>query len=163
MAHLIQIESLTPESFKPFGDVLVPPARAGRNYFAASLRNDRPSVGASLSLSCVEAAKKLPVEAIQMERHEKSSQSFVPLGAASFLVLVAPHALGGGPDMMRAQAFVAEGGVGVTYGANVWHHPLSVLQAPARFAVFMWRDGSPEDEEFVDIDPVIVVETEFSK
>lgn len=160
MDRIIQIAPLTAESFKPFGDVLVPPASAGRGYFDTSLRNDRPNVGASLSLCRVEHARNFPIEAIQMERHEKSSQSFVPLGPAPFLVLVAPHAPGDGPDMMRAQAFLAEGGVGVTYGANVWHHPLSVLETPASFAVFMWRDGGPEDEEFVDIEPVTVVAME---
>lgn len=157
MAPTIQIEPLTAESFRPFGDVLVPPTSAGRSYFEASLRNDRPNVGASLSLSRVELARSLPIEAVKMERHEKSSQSFVPLGPAPFLVLVAPHAPKGGPDMTRARAFLAEGGVGVTYGADVWHHPLSVFETPASFAVFMWRDGGPEDEEFVDIEPVTVV------
>lgn len=163
MAHQIHIESLTSDSFSPFGEVLVPPAQHGRTYFETSLRNDRPHVGTSLSLCRVEVAKKLPINASQMERHEKSSQSFIPLGEASFLILVAPHAPGGGPDMTRARAFIAEGGVGVTYGANVWHHPLSVLQTPATFAVLMWRDGSPEDEEFVDIDPVMIIGTKVFK
>ncbi|MFW5681159.1 MAG: ureidoglycolate lyase [Pseudomonadota bacterium] len=157
MPEQIRVEPLTVEAFRPFGDVLEPPAGAGRVYFDTSLRNDRPNVGPSLSLSRVEAAKNLPLTAVQMERHPASSQSFVPLAPIPFLVLVAPHAAGGGPDMTRARAFVAEGGVGVTYGADVWHHPLTVLEAPAGFAVFMWRDGSPGDEEFVDIAPLTVL------
>ena len=91
-----------------------------------------------------------------MERHAWSSQSFVPLDPARWLVLVAPHAAAGGPDMARAAAFVAGPGQGVTYGADVWHHGLTVLDAPARFAVFMWRDGTVGDEEFVDVEPFTV-------
>ncbi|TVQ36524.1 MAG: ureidoglycolate hydrolase [Geminicoccaceae bacterium] len=160
MTACLRVEPLEPAAFAPFGDVLQPPAAAGRRYFDASLRNDRPDVGASLSLSRVELAKALPLTAVQMERHPKSSQSFVPLGPVPFLVLVAPHAAAGGPDMTRARAFLAEGGVGVTYGADVWHHPLTVFGAPAGFAVFMWRDGGPEDEEFVDIEPLTVLPME---
>jgi ureidoglycolate lyase len=43
----------------------------------------------------------------------------------------------------------------VTYAADTWHHPLTVLGGlPATFAVWMWRDGTAGDEEFVDIGPV---------
>ncbi|QIE56630.1 ureidoglycolate hydrolase [Pikeienuella piscinae] len=160
MSRVIRTEPLTSERFERYGDVLVPPSSAGRNFFEASLRNDRLDVGASLSLSRVEAAESFPLKALRMERHEKSSQSFVPLGPVRFLVLVAPHAAEGGPNMGEARAFLAQGGVGVTYGADVWHHPLSVFQAPAGFAVFMWRDGGPEDEEFVDIEPLTVLPME---
>jgi ureidoglycolate lyase len=153
MKRSLVLEPLDPAAFAPFGDVLVPPAEAGRRYFERSLRNDRPGVPASLSLSRIETARSLPLEGRQMERHAKSSQSFVPIGPVPFLVVVAPHAAAGGPDMERARAFLAEGGVGVTYGADVWHHPLTVLAAPAAFAVFMWRDGGPLDEEFVDVEP----------
>jgi ureidoglycolate hydrolase len=39
-------------------------------------------------------------------------------------------------------------GEGVTYHMGEWHHPLTALDRPARFAVFMWRDGTSTDEEF---------------
>ena len=85
-----------------------------------------------------------------------SSQSFVALEAARWLVMGAPRHAAGGPDMARAAAFVGGQGQGITYRADVWHHPLTVLDAPAAFAVFMWRDGSADDEEFVDIAPLLV-------
>jgi ureidoglycolate lyase len=157
MTEQIRVEPLTVEAFRPFGDVLEPPAGPGRVYFETSLHNGRPSAWASLSLSRIVAAKSLPLTAVQMERHPASSQSFVPLAPVPFLVLVAPHAAGGGPDMTRARAFVASDGIGVTYGADVWHHPLTVLEAPAGFAVFMWRDGGAGDEEFVDIAPLTIL------
>ena len=42
---------------------------------------------------------------------------------------------------------------GVTYGANVWHHPSTVFDREARFAVFMWKDGTSADDEFVEVQP----------
>jgi Ureidoglycolate lyase len=90
---------------------------------------------------------QLPVEGSTMGRHRWSSQKFLPLDAGRWLIVVAPHAFGPGrPDMDQARAFSATGTQGVTYGADVWHHPFTVLDRPARFAVSMWRQGDAEDE-----------------
>lgn len=152
MSIRLVVEPLSATAFAPFGDVLEPPARAGRSWFDGALANGRAGAAPSLSIVCVESAHSMPLLATRMERHLYSSQSFVPLGPEAFLVMVCPPG-GVQPDMTQARAFVAAGGVGVTYGQGVWHHPLTLLQAPARLAVFMWRDGGPDDEEFVDIAP----------
>jgi ureidoglycolate lyase len=152
----IPLEPLTPEAFAPFGDVLVPPPEPGRNYFADALASARPAARPSLSVATVGAASALPLTARKMERHAHSSQSFMPLGAADYLVVVAPHGADGRPDTGAARAFHATNGMGVTYRMDTWHHPLTVLSAPCRFAIFMWLDGSSTDEEFVDIDPFVV-------
>jgi ureidoglycolate lyase len=83
-----------------------------------------------------------------MERHEFSSQSFLPLDVSRWIVVVAPSGTDGGPDPSRAVAFLVGPSQGVTYDANTWHHPLTILDWPARFAVVMWRDGTRTDEEF---------------
>lgn len=151
----ISCEPLTPDAFAPFGDVLTPPA-SGRSYFGDALGSARGGARASLSIARVGETAALPITAQRMERHAFSSQSFVPLGDLDFLVLVAPHGDDGRPDTGAARAFLASGGVGVTYRMDVWHHPLTVLRGPGAFAVFMWLDGSSGDEEFVDIDPFVV-------
>jgi ureidoglycolate lyase len=148
----MNILPLTAEAFAPFGDVLTVPEAPGREYFERALSTTRPGARPSLSLSLRDPTPA-PIEVRVMERHAFSSQSFVPLGPARFLVLVAPHAPGGGPSMAEAVAFLAGPGQGVTYGADVWHHGMTVLDAPARFAVFMWRDGTAGDEEFVKVAP----------
>jgi ureidoglycolate lyase len=51
-----------------------------------------PSAHPSLSLSRKEDLSSLPLAARQMERHEFSSQSFVPIEVGRWLVVVAPHA-----------------------------------------------------------------------
>lgn len=147
---------LTAAAFAPFGDVLEAPSEPGRRYFDRGLGNDRAHAKASLSLARVAPLSEQPLIARQMERHAHSSQSFVPLGAARWLVIVAPHGAGARPDVAAAQAFVVGPGQGITYRADVWHHPLTVLDAEAAFAILMWRDGSRDDEEFLGIEPFAV-------
>jgi ureidoglycolate lyase len=91
-----------------------------------------------------------------LERHEFSSQTFVPIDVARWLIVVAPHAATGGPDIGALHAFMATARQGVTYRANTWHHGLTVLDRAARFTIFMWRDGSAGDEEFVPVEPFTV-------
>lgn len=147
-------EPLTSAAFMHYGEVLEAPAIAGRTYFEDALANRRPAARPSLSLVVKDPVPVLPIRSKVMERHRHSSQSFIPQEAGRWLVVVAPHlAQGGGPDMARARAFLARGDQGVTYGADVWHHPFTVLDRPARFAVFMWKDGSKEDDEFFDVAP----------
>jgi ureidoglycolate lyase len=153
------VEPLSAERFAPFGEVLQIPHAAGRSYFDRALANLRPSARPSLSLSRKEQVSSLPLAATQMERHEFSSQSFVPIDVGRWLVVVAPHAERGGPDMAAARAFLAGPDQGVTYGANVWHHPLTILERVASFAVFMWLEGGKGDEEFFTLlAPVTIAE-----
>ena len=105
----------------------------------------------SLSVATVEPKATFPMEVKVLERHEHSSQTFVPLHVSRYLVLATLDAPGGGPDLSRLRAFVARAGQGVTYAMGTWHHPVTVLDGPASFAVFMWRDGTPADEEFVPV------------
>lgn len=141
-------EPLTKEAFAPYGDVLEAPVEKGRLYYEEALGNGRPDAWPSLFLSCALPVADLPLDATIMERHEFSSQTFVPLAPTRWVVMVAPHAADGGPDMRRARAFLPAPGQGITYRMNVWHHPNTVFGARAQFAVFMWRDGGKGDEEF---------------
>jgi ureidoglycolate lyase len=150
----IVLQPLDAAAFAPFGEVLTLPSEGGRRYFERALANHRAQAWASLALARIETAGRLPLEVVQMERHPSSSQSFVPLGPISFLVVVAPHGPDGRPDTARVRAFLARNGQGVTYAAGTWHHPLTVIDGtPAGFAVWMWRDGTADDEEFVDVEP----------
>lgn len=155
--HEVRVRALTAEAFAPFGTVLASPQGEGRDYYDDALTTHRAEARPSLSLSTIMAQAELPLTARQMERHAFSSQSFLPLATGTrYLVMVAPHGADDGPDMAATEAFVADG-VGITYAADTWHHPMTVLAVPARFAVVMWLDGSDRDTDFVDIDPVRVV------
>jgi len=150
------VEPLTAQAFAPFGDVIDLPARPGRTYYNGALGNLREQAAPNLSLTMREPAGELPLRAHLLERHEFSSQTFVPIDVHAYLVVVAPHRPEGGPDAARARAFLARGDQGVTYRPNTWHHGLTVFGRPATFAVFMWQAGGEGDEEFVEVEPFMV-------
>ena len=148
-------QPLTKEAFAPFGEVIDVPTAAGRVYYDEALGNLRPHATASLSMALREPTPDRPLKSETMERHEFSSQSFVPVDVGRWLIVVAPHAAQGGPDMAGARAFVANGQQGVTYKPDTWHHGLTTLDRPGSFAVFMWKAGT-QDEEFVPVEPFSV-------
>ncbi len=152
----IVAQPLTAEAFAPYGDVLAAPADPGRSYFEGGLGNARPGARPSFSLVHRLPLAGLPLEAKLLERHEFSSQTFLPLDAGRWVIIVCPHAAAGGPDLAGLRAFIARPDQGVTYRMNTWHHGLTVLDRPARLAVFMWRDGTSGDEEFVPVAPFVV-------
>jgi ureidoglycolate lyase len=98
----------------------------------------------------------LPLEVKLLERHEFSSQTFVPLDVGRWLVVVCPHAPLGGPDVAHGRALIAGPDQGITYRMNTWHHGFTGLDRLGRFAMFMWLDGSSGDEEFVPVTPFTI-------
>jgi ureidoglycolate lyase len=149
-------QPLTGKAFAPFGNVIDVPDAAGRTYYEEALGNLRSDARPSLSLSLKAETPDRPLRAALLERHEFSSQTFVPIDVGRWLIVVAPHAKAGGPDLGGVKAFIATGKQGVTYRANTWHHGLTVLDRPGRFAVFMWRVGGKGDEEFVPVKPFTI-------
>lgn len=152
----LKAQPLTASALGAFGEVLAAPVQSSRNYFDTSLSNERSGARPSLSIVHSLPAARLPLDVTHLERHEFSSQSFVPMHAGRWLVIVCPSAADGGPDVAGAQAFVARPDQGVTLRRNTWHHSLTVLDQPACHAIFMWRDGTPADEEFRQIEPFSV-------
>ena len=152
----LRAEPLTAEAFAPFGSVFEIPAEKSRLYLDEQLATARPGWRASLSVSRSGPAAALPLIATKMERHAYSTQTFVPLEPARYLVLVAPSAAGG-PDGARARAFIASPGQGITYAMGTWHHPMTVLDNPAAFAVMMWRDGGQDDEHWHTLEHALKV------
>jgi len=144
----IRAEPLTAAGFAPFGSVFEIPAEKNRVYLDEQLATARPGWSISLSVSRSGPPATLPLVATKMERHAYSTQTFVPLEPARYLIMVAPNASDGGPDAARARAFIAAPGQGITYAMSTWHHPMTVLDSPAGFAVMMWRNGGPDDEHW---------------
>lgn len=153
----IVAEPLTAEAFAPFGAVLEGTPVPGRRYLSETLASDRGHAPISLALATVAPKDARPLAVKVLERHEHSSQTFIPLHVSRYLVLATLDAPGGGPDLTHLRAFVARSGQGVTYAMGTWHHPLTVLDGPATFAVLMWRDGTAGDEEFVPVSSSLTV------
>ncbi len=148
-------EPLTSEAFAGFGHVLDLPTEPGRADYSAFNDNRRGSAARVCFRTSLTPPSDLPLVTQTMERHAFSSQAFLPVDVSRYLVLVAPHGSDGQPDPSGLRLFLATGDQGITYGADVWHHPMTALDRPAIFATVMFLDGSTDDEEFVDLpDPV---------
>ncbi len=157
-------EPLNKDNFSEFGEVIQRPPEGARHFFNDLLENARTGARVDLSLATIKPVDKLPLRATVMERHPFSSQTFLPLQASRYFVIVAPDSDDGGPDLARVRAFLAHADQGITYRCGVWHHGMTVLDETAVLAVLMWCDGTSGDEEFLDInapfDVALPVDTE---
>lgn len=100
-----------------------------------------------------------------LERHPFSTQTFVPMGRSkaeiAYMVIVAPTASDGLPDLTGLKAFTVKGDQAVTYGAGTWHAPMIALGDVVDFAVLIHENGVPdEDCQEVYLDTAVV---EFSE
>lgn len=93
-----------------------------------------------------------------LERHPHSTQSFVPIKAGRWLILVAPKTGSGEPDMDRALAFIAGSEDAICIGQDVWHAGLTVLDQPAQFGMIMWKAENGEDGVLWQLDEAVEVE-----
>lgn len=152
----VAAEPLTAASFAPFGDVLEG-APKGRRYFDNSLGDTRAHAKLRFWLSRIAPAPALPLRCEKMEQHPCGTQTFAAMAVSRFLVVVAPSATDGGPDPAGMKAFIGSPGQGITYRVGTWHHGMVALDAPALFAVMMWKDGGARDEVFVTLSAPVIV------
>jgi ureidoglycolate lyase len=145
-----KLRNLSALDFAPFGEVFEPPPVGQRRHLAASFQNMRSHAQLDCYINHREPTP-LPHSISVMERHAFSSQAFMPFQVSRYIVAAAPTSRFGGPDTSKLQAFVASGNQAVNYRAGIWHCPLIVLDEAGKFVVVMWKDGSPGDEEFVDL------------
>lgn len=137
----LRAQKLTKSAFAPFGDVL---EREGSRHYAindgyAERYHDLAGIdvaeqgGRALVNIFHAKPRAFPMRLAMVERHPLSSQAFVPLTPAPFLVVVA--AQGEAPAASALRAFVTNGRQGINYARGTWHHPLIVMGEPADFLV----------------------------
>lgn len=136
---MIRAEPLTAATFAPFGDVLDTSGDPDRliNAGLCGRWHDRARLdfgpdgrtGISIFRS---APRSLPHSVDLVERHPLGSQAFIPMGAGSFLVVVAEDDAG---TPTRLRAFLTAPGQGVNILRNTWHGVLTPLATPGLFAV----------------------------
>ena len=145
----IQAQALTSDAFAPFGDVV--------NMVSPVVRPSNGRADAQAVLEVVEAPGTTePNRHVVrlMERHLHSTQAFFPLDGQPYLVVVAPDAPDGAPDLSALAAFAVAGDTGIQYRTAVWHVPMTALRASGRFAMHVHKDGSDADCEFRDVPAV---------
>lgn len=153
----VSLEPLAPAPFAPFGDVATRPTRARRRYLPTSLDHAEDARTMSLWISSVAATASLPLQLTVLERHPFSAQSFIPLDAGRYLVVVCEADAKGRPNLKTLRAFAAGSHQAVTYARNVWHHPMTVLDNPMEFAVAMGVTGREDDDVWHTLDTGVTV------
>jgi len=151
----LPLSPITRDAFAPFGQLLDTPGDSPRIDQVARLHNGRPGARPNLAVTRGLPAA-LPLRVRALERHAHSSQAFLPLAVARYLVLVAPDR-GDAPDLEGLRAFAVPGTVGINYTAGTWHHGLAALDSPGIFALFDWEDGGPGDVDIRPVDQAIEV------
>jgi ureidoglycolate lyase len=161
---VLPLHRLTAEAFMPIGDVIEVRDSArhfGINQGWAERYHDLAKVDVGdgrVQLSVFRARpRRLPLKLSLLERHQRGSQTFLPMSVHPYLVVVAPP--GPRPDLEQTRCFFAAPGQGVNYARGVWHHPLLALQTDSDFWVI--DRGAADDkeidcEEFVFDDEVWV-------
>ncbi len=153
----IPVQSLSREAFQEFGDVV---ETEGAEHYSTNAgyaerfhdlaRIECSAEGGKPLLSIFRAKPfPLPLAVKLMERHPISSQAFVPMGNARFLVVVAERSKRPEPSDLRA--FVTNGRQGINFRPGTWHHPL-VSFAPADFLVVDRKGpGKGHDQDYDEV------------
>ncbi|WP_148861425.1 ureidoglycolate lyase [Marinobacter fonticola] len=137
----LQAQSLTPEAFADFGDVIEQredkafPINAGRTQRHHDLAKVEVLGEEARTLVSIFVSQPVtvPLELAFLERHPQGSQAFMPLHEERFVVVVAPP--GDSIDPSEVRAFVTNGRQGVNYRAGTWHAVQSVLDKEGEFLV----------------------------
>jgi len=156
-SYTVPLEKLSAEAFAPFGDVASRPTGERRRYLPTMLDCADEAHSFSLWISSAASLGSLPLRATTLERHPYSAQTFVPLGAARYLAVVCAACSDGNPDLTTLRGFLAQPEQVVTYRRNVWHHPMTVLDAPMEFAVAMGVTGRQDDDVFFGLDAAVTI------
>ena len=163
MSEFLEIRPFDREAFRPFGDVIDTDPSTMRlinggntERYHALAQADVTGDGARVVINMFRGKpRSFPHTVDMMERHPLGSQSFSPLSARPFLVVVAEDE-GGKPG--RPRAFLAGPGQGVNYHRNVWHHPLMTIGQTSDFLV-VDRDGPGVNlEEYFYEQPFFIAE-----
>jgi ureidoglycolate lyase len=147
-SQTLELMPLTQEAFAAFGDVI---EYEGRDFFHINDKMveryhdlagvDTQEAGGRTLISWLRAKPNtFPSKVRFVERHQLSSQAFIPLGDNPFIVVVAPR--GETVNLSDLRAFVTNGRQGVNYHRGVWHHILLVPKQAMQFIVV--DRGGPE-------------------
>jgi ureidoglycolate lyase len=167
MGHVVAAEPITPAGYAPYGSLIAarPSAPRAANHGTARAWDDlAPLVNArgdaarpTVSLFRCAPHRAPALEVRWLERHPFSTQLFVPMGPARYLVVVARG--GDAPDLSTLAAFVVEGPQAITYAPGIWHHPMVALDREVDFVNLLFADGTDADCEERAYDPPRVTVT----
>ena len=151
----LKIEDLSVESFAPFGEVIMQPARGqdaegpgwmwwGENHILAG--GDRKYAIGYLDLQPAELSFNWA------ERHMHSDELLIPMGGDCLVYVGPPEYLDEPtrlPDLNRFRVFRLREGHGVLLGKGVWHGAPMALDKPLNVTVLLLKDTGNLDGHVV--------------
>lgn len=151
------LPKLSAETLAPYATLLRAKGGKFTDFPEVLEKGDTPGHHA-FAILCPKPVEGSRVSIGSLERHPHSTQSFLPIAAGRWLVVVAPTLPDGAPDAANARAFVAGPEDAICIGRNVWHAGLTVLDRPAEFAMLMWRADAGDDGVVADLPQPIVLD-----
>jgi len=152
---------LSAAAFAPFGEVIDLLSDARREYVTRAFEHDEVAGAPSMWIGYppgVANATNGTLRLKKLERHPHATQTFVPIEAGRYLVVVCAAAADGSPDLTTLRALIGDEKQAITYGQNVWHHGLTVLDTRTRFVTVMASYRTGDDDVFLDVaTPVDVI------
>ncbi len=134
MMNKIKIEELNPDNFLSFGDVIdkdncfrklsINQGTTIRYHDVSRLKLTEQTGAPAISIFSG-SPRNFPIEIKIMEKHPIASQTFLPIQNFDWLIVVSKEK-NELPDIDTLRCFKVKGNIGITYNANVWHHPLLV-------------------------------------
>ncbi len=149
-----------PVAFAPYGAFVIPPDQPGERRFFSDALIERPVASAPVLHVNFVQPLTLPMSVARIERHPHAAQCFFPLDVSRYVVVVMPSDADGRPCRDQALSFLVPGTMGVIYHTGVWHLGATVLDRPGHFTVLMWRGDAPQDDVFLDIEPLTLIDAD---
>ncbi len=143
----IAVEPVTGEAFAPYGALIEEPP-APPVFSGPGLRSWRLSYEASGATDLmVIRYDHRPMSFVKLERHDNVTQCFVPLGAMSWVMVVAPPSdSDDAPAPESVRAFHVGGAQGILLWKGTWH-ALNRFPAGPPGASFALLTGADTQEE----------------
>lgn len=158
---ILKAQPLTSKAFAPFGDVvevasnsaiMINDGNTERYDSLVKVQLATPEDTAVINIFRAQPrmiegdSDKSSMSIEMMERHPLGSQSFHPLSAEPYLVLVADAVEELKPENLHL--FLAQPDQGINYHQNTWHHPVLGLNKVCDFLVVDRKGSGNNCEEF---------------
>ena len=148
---ILDIQKITKENFSKYGDLITI-----RNKTSENINNNTTQSFFDLAnieilgdntnsrLNIFSAKKRIfPLDIDMLEMHPLSSQVFLPMSKADFIVLVTPVNIK--PDLNKIECFKVSNGDGINFKTSIWHFPLISIQ-DAKFITIDKKDAQKNIE-----------------
>ena len=122
----LKVKKATPESLTEYGQILGhDPSIAPMpiDFYGGAVKVHRvvDFVSDEQTEMPLVTVQRRPNEVRWMERHFKHTQTFIPLGGAPFVVVMAPPNGNEIADLDKVEAFLFDGSAGFTMKLGTWH------------------------------------------